>query len=167
LRCPKICINRKAVTTFALALILIVGVSLFALGMVTLYRYRIRIHIIDTYKLEYISDVLPTVLSSTYNGKRVSELLGEYLALGGSTADNDVKNVPDVLKSKLDLVLSSDCYRLYTDDFDVRSDNWDSDFCKSRRSIMTTARVVLPYSEKSVKQIILLSKSTSLNVIGE
>lgn len=150
-----------------LMLMVVLGVLLSVSGIVMWHRYRIRIQVIETYNLQYISDVLPTLLSSTSNGRRVSELLGEYLALGSETADEDVKTVPTTIKTKLDLLLSQNqCYRLYTDNFEVKSDSWDSSACQQRETQVTSARITLPYSQNSIKQIILLSKSPYVSITG-
>jgi len=170
LRCLKFLFNRKAIfgAAFIYGIAIVVGLLLSTIMVVNLYRYRINIHIIETYKWEYISDALPTVLSSTYNGRRVSELFGEYLAVGDSTSDNDVKDIPTILKTKFDLLLGeNDCYKLSSGSFELKSNNWNSDFCKQGKSLMSTAKIVLPYSQESIKEVILLSKSHSMPVVSE
>lgn len=159
--------NRKAFS-FVVSAIVVFGFLLTTISVVMLHRYRINIYIIENYRWEYISNLLPTVLSSTHNGKQVSELFGEYLALGSAATDEDVKNVPQILKTKLDLILGKyECYKLSAENFELKSDGWDNDYCKTRKSLMTTARVTLPYSSNPVKEVILLSKSPSLSYIGE
>lgn len=170
MRCLKFLSNRKAIfaIAFIYGIVIAVGLSASIMMMIYSYRYRINIHIIETYKWEYISDALPTLLSSTYNGRTVSELFGEYLAVGGATTDNDVKNVPTILKTKLDLLLGeNDCYKLSSGNFELKSKNWDSDFCKQGTSVMSTAKIVLPYSQESVGEVTLLSKTQSMPVVSE
>lgn len=128
--------------------------------VVNFYRYRIHVHVIETYQWQSIYNALPAVLYSTHNGRHVSELLGEHLALGNATEDEDVKNVQSVLKSKFDLVFGSDnCYKFYVDDFSVKSDAWESERCVNyKETLLTSVRISLPFSESPVKQVFLAQK---------
>lgn len=135
-------------------------VTLATVIVVNFYRYRIHVEVIETYQWQSVYNALPTVLYSTYDGRRVSDLLGEFLALGNVTEDDDVKNVPAVLKSKFDLLFGSDnCYKFYVDDFAVKSDAWESESCtRHKETLLASVRISLPFSEKPIKQVFLAQK---------
>jgi len=74
------------------------------------FAANLRVQIINVAKVEYgyhnTQSALLTLLSSTYNQKSISQVIGEYLTLPG------YEDIEPILREKLNSILETECYKL-------------------------------------------------------
>ncbi len=138
----------KGIAALTIALIGLIF-TITVVGMVLLIPFSLKVHLVKTVDLQYKFDnsqlALLSLLSSTQNGKKISQIIGEHIVLG------EPKNL-NFLNDKLERIVLSECYKLSTKSGILV----ESPFCDPDE-YSTRTMIVLPYNqEKLVEEIELV-----------
>ena len=130
---------------------MLIAVVMFTLTVVNLVMIptTLRRGIVRTVEFEYKYNnaqlALLTLLSTTHDGKTVSEIIGEHIVL------NQPDNLDLILKEKLDKIVESKCYELSIPSKSLVK----SPRCEPEEYTAKT-RIALPYGSKLTEELTLV-----------
>jgi len=139
------CVKRKGF--FSLAFIVLAFTAIF-IGML-IPIFFLRIHLVGIVSIENKADnvqhALLTLISSTYDGKTIEQIIGEHIALG------TYPDIQKILSAKLDKII--DCYELKSQSETLAKSGKQG--CDPSK-FSAEASVPLPFGEKISEKITLV-----------
>ena len=131
----------------AVTLLIFTFVSLFMLTTIFVYRYRITLEINYEYDYNNVQLALLTLLSSTHDGKQVSEILADHISMNEPVDTTIIEN-------KLDKLIDDGCYNLtVSNKFSVHGLNTE---CNKKYA--SIAKIPNPYNpDKLTGDVILVT----------
>ncbi len=132
--------SKGFIISSSVLIVMFIIASVVMLGIIGFVLF-LKVHIYNIAQYEYSYNnaqlALMALLSSTYDGERVSNLIGECYAAG------DCSDIKQVLEQKLEALVESKCYKL-----SISSTVLASADCEPTQYV-STARIALPYKSGS------------------
>ncbi len=139
---------------FGLPFILVIFSFLIVIIFTTVivFRYRVSVEVQFEYGYDNTQLTLLTLLSSTYNNKPVSELIGEYISINQPN-ENDLNNI---LKERLDkMTIDEQRFKCYKFGTSSKTLVWTPiGGCAPIHT--ANAKIVLPYNPGKLSENIIL-----------